>query len=91
MSARLGGETFRRQAMFRREGDMALLSAITCPTLVMTGELDAWASPAQHADIAGRITASELVIVPGAGHMIQLEAPEAVNHAIARWLERPAA
>jgi pimeloyl-ACP methyl ester carboxylesterase len=30
------------------------------------------------------------VIVPGAGHMIQIEAPDAVNTAIARWLERPA-
>lgn len=79
------------KALLTRPEVETLAAGIACPTLVMTGELDAWASPAQHADIAGRITDSELVIVPGAGHMIQLEAPEAVNHAIARWLEKPVA
>ena len=56
----------------------------------MTGALDTWAGPEQHRTIAAAIPHSELVIVPGAGHMIQLEAPDAVNAAIARWLERPA-
>lgn len=68
-----------------------LLAAFTGPTLVMTGELDAWAPPAQHQEIAAGISDAEVVIVPGAGHMIQLEAPEAVNAAIADWLARPAA
>jgi pimeloyl-ACP methyl ester carboxylesterase len=52
--------------------------------------LDQWAGPEQHRAIAAKIPDSELVIVPGAGHMIQLEAPEAVNEAIARWRARPA-
>ena len=64
----------------------SLLPRIACPTLVMTGELDAWAPPAQHEAIAAAIPDAELVIVPGAGHMIQLEAPGAVNAAIADWL-----
>lgn len=67
-----------------------LLPRISCPTLVMTGELDAWAGPEQHRDIASRIPNSQLVIVPGAGHMIQMEAPAALNEAITRWLEMPA-
>ena len=66
-----------------------LLPAIDRPTMVMTGELDTWSPPSQHRQIADAIPDAELVIVPGAGHMIQLEAPEAVNAAIARWLERP--
>ena len=66
-----------------------LLPQIACPTLVMTGSADAWAPPAQHEGIAAAIPDSELVIVEGAGHMIQLEAPEAVNAAIANWLSRP--
>ena len=53
-------------------------------------KLDSWSGPEQHRQIAAAIPNSELVIVAGAGHMIQLEAPEAVNTAIARWLERPA-
>ena len=68
-----------------------LLPAIDCPVLVMTGENDAWASPDQHRTIAAKLSDAELVIVPGAGHMIQMEAPDAVNEAIAAWLERPAA
>jgi pimeloyl-ACP methyl ester carboxylesterase len=46
--------------------------------------------PAQHEAIAGRIADSTLVIVPGAGHMLPLEAPETVNQAIAAWLQSPA-
>lgn len=68
----------------------SLLPQISCPALVMTGELDAWSPPAQHEAIAASIPNSELVIVPGAGHMITHEAPDAVNEAIRRWLARPA-
>jgi pimeloyl-ACP methyl ester carboxylesterase len=57
---------------------------------VITGELDTWSGPAQHEAIAGQIADSTLVIVPGAGHMLPLEAPETVNQAIAAWLSRPA-
>jgi pimeloyl-ACP methyl ester carboxylesterase len=77
-------------ALVNRPEVESLLPQIACPTLVMTGENDTWSSPAQHEAIAVAIPNSELVIVPGAGHMIQLEAPEAVNAAIARWLARPA-
>ncbi|NIQ96066.1 MAG: alpha/beta hydrolase, partial [Desulfuromonadales bacterium] len=45
--------------------------------------------PKQHEEIAAKIAGSQLVIVPGAGHMIQLEAPDAVNAAITDWLARP--
>ncbi len=76
-------------ALVNRPEAESLLPQIACPTLVMTGELDTWAPPAQHEAIAAAIPTSELVIVPGAGHMIQLEAPDAVNAAIARWLARP--
>ncbi|MCL6250320.1 alpha/beta hydrolase [Altererythrobacter sp. KTW20L] len=68
----------------------SLLGQIACPTLVMTGELDAWAPPSQHEQIAAAIPDSHLVIVPGAGHMVQFEAPEAVNEAITRWRSTPA-
>ncbi|MGB3794836.1 MAG: alpha/beta hydrolase [Alteraurantiacibacter sp.] len=68
-----------------------LLAGLACPTLVMTGELDAWAPPSQHETIAGKIANSQLVVVPDAGHMIQREAPEAVNAAISDWLAMPAA
>jgi pimeloyl-ACP methyl ester carboxylesterase len=92
MNVEAGQEVFDAQihALVNRPEVESLLPQIACPTLVMTGELDAWSPPAQHEAIAAALPNSELVIVPGAGHMIQLEAPEAVNNAITRWLERPA-
>ena len=77
-------------AQLTRPEQASVLEAITCPTLVMTGELDAWSPPAQHEAIAARIADSTLVIVEGAGHMLPLEAPDAVNQAISAWLSRPA-
>nr|WP_166179507.1 alpha/beta hydrolase [Altererythrobacter segetis] len=92
MNIEAGQDVFDAQihALLGRAEMESLLPQIACPALVMTGELDTWAPPAQHEAIAAAIANSELVIVPGAGHMIQLEAPEAVNAAIACWLERPA-
>jgi pimeloyl-ACP methyl ester carboxylesterase len=91
MNLEAGQQVFDAQihALVNRPEMESLLPQIACPTLVMTGELDTWSPPAQHAAIAAAIPNSELAIVPGAGHMIQLEAPDAVNAAIARWLARP--
>jgi len=87
-----GQERFDAQiaALVGRPALDDLLPRIACPTLVMTGALDQWAPPEQHETIAGRIANSKLVIVPGAGHMLPLEAPEEVNDAIASWLQMPA-
>jgi pimeloyl-ACP methyl ester carboxylesterase len=91
MNVEAGQEVFDAQihALINRPEVESLLPQIACPTLVMTGENDTWSPPAQHQAIAAAIPNSELVIVPGAGHMIQLEAPEAVSNAIAAWLARP--
>lgn len=78
------------KALLGRPEIATLLPQIACPTLVMTGELDAWAPPKQHQTMADLLPDASLVIVPGAGHMIQLEAPEAVNAAIRDWIARPA-
>lgn len=78
------------RALVGRPVQEDLLPGITCPTLVITGERDQWAPPAQHEAFAARIPDSRLVIVPGAGHMLPMEAPDAVNAAIASWLEMPA-
>ena len=92
MNVEAGQEGFDAQihALLNRPEAESLLPQVACPALVMTGELDSWSGPEQHRQIAAAIPNSELVIVAGAGHMIQLEAPEAVNTAIARWLQRPA-
>jgi pimeloyl-ACP methyl ester carboxylesterase len=78
------------EALLNRPEQESLLGRVKCPTLVMTGELDGWSGPAQHEAMAARIIDATLTIVPGAGHMLPLEAPEAMNEAIAAWLEEPA-
>ena len=92
MCLSMGQQVFDAQihALLSRPEVETLLSQIACPTLVMTGAQDGWAPPEQHEAIASRIANSQFVVVPGAGHMIQMEAPAAVNEAITRWLETPA-
>lgn len=91
MCIRAGTQVFEAQiaALLGRPEVESLLPTITCPTLVMTGAEDSWSGPAQHEKIAAAIPNAELVIVPGSGHMLMAEAPEAVNAAIADWLARP--
>ena len=63
-----------------------MLATITVPTLLLYGTADAraprYVSDALHAGIPG----SELVLLSGAGHVCNLEAPEAFNAALRRFL-----
>ncbi len=64
------------------------LSDIDVPTLVIVGEHDPISPPAEMRTIADRIRNAEYVEITGAGHMSTLEAPETVNAAIKRFLQR---
>ena len=78
----------RRESMRKALGLMAdtdqrdLLPRIAVPTLLLWGERDA-RSPL---DVARRfedaVANAELVVIPGAGHMSNLEAPDAFNDAV---------
>jgi 2-succinyl-6-hydroxy-2,4-cyclohexadiene-1-carboxylate synthase len=63
------------------------LGDIECPVLVLVGEHDA-----KFTDLGRRLVdglrAADLVIVPGAGHSVHLEQPEATAAAIATWITR---
>ncbi len=52
------------------------LSQIECPTLVVQGAADEYATTQHPANIAQAVLAAELWIVPGVGHMVPQEAPE---------------
>lgn len=90
MCLRQGQAVFEAQvaALLGRSPAEDVLATLSCPALVLTGELDTWSPPAQHAAIAEQLADSVLTVVPGAGHMVTLEKPEAVNRAIAAWLAR---
>ena len=77
-------------ALLDRPEVESLLPQITCPVLVAVGREDRWSPPSQHEAIAALVPNARLVIVEGAGHMLPLEAPNALNHAIADWLNQPA-
>lgn len=87
-----GQDVFDAQihALLGRPEQESLLPQIDRPALVLTGALDAWSPPPQHEAMAGALPHAELTIVPEAGHMIQGEAPAAVNDAISAWLARAA-
>ncbi|TFV53496.1 alpha/beta hydrolase [Blastococcus sp. TF02A_35] len=75
-------------------GSLEPLRAV--PTLVLTGDRDKMI-PKEHSDlIAERLgrageASSEYVVVPGAGHMVQLERPDEVSAAITALLRRAGA
>ncbi len=89
MCSDAGLDMYERQmrALLARPEVESLLPGIACPTFVATGAHDAWAPPAQHEAIAAAISGSTLTIIPGAGHIIQVEQPQALTDALARWLE----
>lgn len=74
------------QALLTRPDATPQLAAIACPTLLLTGEHDAWSPPAQHQRMQQAIPGAQLVVVPQCGHMSTLEAPASVTAALAGWL-----
>ncbi|GAA0320179.1 alpha/beta hydrolase [Sphingomonas oligophenolica] len=76
-------------ALLSRPEVESLLPHIACPVLVAAGSEDVWSPPAQHEAIAALLPDAHLVVVEGAGHMLPVEAPDALNDAIAAWLARP--
>lgn len=88
MCQKAGLDTYERQirALLARPEVESLLPNIQCPALVATGAHDSWASPAQHEGFAGIIPNARLVIIPGAGHMVPLEQPDAMTATLVDWL-----
>ena len=67
---------------------MARVREIALPTLVIVGADDIM-TPVRYSEYLGReLPDAEVVVIPNSGHFVTLEQPEAVNAAIARFLER---
>ncbi|WP_410784942.1 alpha/beta fold hydrolase [Kribbella sp. C-35] len=71
------------------EADLnAVLPTITVPTLLLWGEHDQRAPLGTVAEaLRSAIPTAELVVLPGVGHETNLEAPEAFNTEVRRFLE----
>jgi pimeloyl-ACP methyl ester carboxylesterase len=62
------------------------LRRLTVPTLLIVGERDD-ACTAVHAFLAAAIPGARHVVIPGAGHLSNLEAPAAFDRALRDFLE----
>lgn len=73
-------------AMATRPDSRSLLPQIRVPALVIAGEEDAITPPRGATEFAGQIPGAALHIVPGAGHLLPLEAPVLFAQAVESWL-----
>jgi 3-oxoadipate enol-lactonase len=64
------------------------LKEIDCPTLVIVGEQDHGTPPEMARAIHENLRGSELVVIPSAAHLSNVEQPEAFNRAISDFLAR---
>ena len=72
-----------------RQDSTADLGRIEVSTLVICGTEDRICPPAMSRGIAAAMPRACLVLIPGAGHYVTLEAPAAVADAMADWLALP--
>jgi 3-oxoadipate enol-lactonase len=74
--------------MSQRRDSTPDLSAIDVPTLVITSDADRLIPPEVTVEIAEHVPGAELVSIPDAGHLSNLEAPAPFTEAIAAFLQR---
>lgn len=88
MAQDTSAEVFVRQqlATISRPDSRPDLKAISCPTLVLTGEGDALIAPDESAELAHGIPGAQLTTLPEAGHLTTLEQPERVTERLVDWL-----
>ena len=67
----------------------AVLPRITVPTLLLYGELDVRSPLPVAQALHSRLPASELVLLPGVGHAVNLAAPEAFDAEVRQFLGLP--
>jgi pimeloyl-ACP methyl ester carboxylesterase len=75
-------------AMRNRPDSGPGLAAIGVPTLVVVGAEDTLTPPEKAEYLARAIPGAKLVVIPGAGHVANLEAPQAFNAAVVDFLAK---
>jgi 3-oxoadipate enol-lactonase len=72
--------------MMHRPDSTPLLAQVDVPSLVITGEEDEMIPVDESRKMADAIKGAKLVIVPGAGHLANMEQPDAFNNALSTFL-----
>ena len=63
-----------------------LLGPMDCPVTVLWGEEDDWIPFAKGRELAGKIAGGNMTPVPGAGHLVQEDRPEALVAAVLKQI-----
>ncbi|MGI8696018.1 MAG: alpha/beta fold hydrolase, partial [Mycobacteriales bacterium] len=58
------------------------------PILIVVGDQDRLTPPAHSAELARELPGAELLVVPGAGHIVILESPDVVDETLVAFLRR---
>jgi len=82
------GVAAAQRGMAKRPDSTPTLAAITCPTLVVVGAEDTLTPPPESEKMAKAVKGAKLVKVPGAGHLPNIENPEAFNKALLDFLAK---
>jgi pimeloyl-ACP methyl ester carboxylesterase len=80
--------TVLRARMNREPAMAARVGQINAPTLILFGDKDRLINPSAAQTFHERIAGSEVVLLPGIGHLPMEEAPDATAAAIADFLKR---
>lgn len=89
MAADTGADTFLAQqcAIMARIDSRPRLGEIRVPTLLIWGEKDGITSRAHHDEILDAIAGARLEVIPGAGHLPTVEAPELVLALLTEFID----
>ena len=74
-------------AMEERPDSTPLLPTVTMPTLVIVGEDDAASPPDEVKEMSRHVPEATFVVIPGAGHLSNMENPESFTAAIRTFLD----
>ena len=93
MAEALGPEVFVSQsiALQTRPDQTETLKRLCLPTLILCGQDDTLCPPERHHLMASLIKGAHLKVIPNAGHLPVLEAPDATNVALETWLNEDGA
>lgn len=89
MAADTGAETFlaQQRAIMARQDSRPRLGEIAVPTLLVWGAEDGITSRAHQEEIVSLIDGAQLAVIPGAGHLVTIEAPDAVLPLLDEFLD----
>ncbi|WP_309663277.1 alpha/beta fold hydrolase [Tabrizicola sp.] len=91
MAAGLGPDQFQRQsrALQRRPDQQKTLRSSKVPALILAGAADTIVPVRRAEFLAGLMPSARLHVIEAAGHLPQLEQPEAVSKVLAEFLAGP--